>query len=672
MPIIQISQIKHRRGLRNDLPKPSLEEGEIGLALDTGELFIGTPNLPEAIARNNRNEFPFANTQILTEWSDNVKNLLRYKYLDREIEFFPLSAEFVTTSAIAWPVLEYQTSTSAKSITVVRKLQEKLDEYVSVKDYGAVGDGIYDSLIISPNFDSSKIPSNNKMNAETAALRRAILDVANKNNLKDKRYGFRPRKLFFPAGIYHINDTLPIPPYSHWVGEGKNHTIIAMSSALTATVSAISQFECLAFTVDGELNSENPFSSTEYLNHSYQNIAVSSLPEFIIIEGITFLINFNSIFNSKFMDVLRFIAAKNVYLKNCRIIGNWSVPYIGTPSTGGLEWKSNTNSDFYHHDKDTICLVFDSFGKMDERYKPRNIVIENCEIGNSVYGCILTDDVKNIYFHNNVFNRLYRGISLNETLPVSIGSVFDTITRGLYGPQNIVSNKNVFRNIKREGEANFSPSIIVSSNTNEQDYSISYMISMFNHFENVGYNNTNNGDEYYSGIITATIPVTPAVNFNESIKNISFGDYFERTFEENKVSTIVIGDKNTSRVYAKNRRKNIIVNSFDVDGIQREIILLSGVTTFTNTGLRFNYDGNIAYMNYSINVSAGGNSIQRYGTAEIVINENSVSFNEEYTETGGITGIELSAFPGNPVTIRYKNNNSQNATMKFEIKWYKN
>ena len=87
MAIVQISQIKNRRGLRDDLPKPSLEEGEIGLSLETGELFIGTPNLPVATFRAENDIFPFANTQILTEWTDNVRTLLQYAYRNRKIDF---------------------------------------------------------------------------------------------------------------------------------------------------------------------------------------------------------------------------------------------------------------------------------------------------------------------------------------------------------------------------------------------------------------------------------------------------------------------------------------------------------------------------------------------------------------------------------------------------------
>jgi hypothetical protein len=666
MPIIQISQIKHRRGLRNDLPK-SLEEGEIGLTLDTGEVFIGTPNFPPAIERKNKNEFPFGNTQILTEWSDNVKNLLRYKYLDRNIEFKELSAEFVPVSSRAIPSLEYNTGISAKNITIVRKLQEKLDEYVSVKDYGASGDGIFESLMLSANYDWSKTPTNAKMNAETAALRRAILDVYNTNTDKSRKYGFHPKKLHFPAGIYHINDSLPIPPYSHWIGEGKGNTFIALTSSITN----LPQFNCLAFTVDGRLKSVDSNNIPEYVSKSYQNMDPEFAPEYIIFEDISFVVNLQ---NARYYDVIRFIGAKNIILKNCRFIGNWSVPYIGDI---GTEAKSTTNGNFYHYNTDTICLVFDSFGFFDENLKPRNILISNCEIGNTTYGCLLTDDINDIFFEENIFNRLYRGISLNEIIPVPPGSTFGSVTKGFRGPQNVVSIKNIFRNIKREGEANFATKTSFSANSvNAQLHNSSFIISNFNRFENVGYNNTNKGKEYYDPEISSfpSFPISPAINFSNSIKNVSIGDSFERGFEEEKLATTIeIGNPTNSRIFATNRRENLIINQYEVDGIQREIILLSSKNIFTDTGIEFRYsNGNVAFMNYSINVSAGGNSIQRVGTAKIIINETQVIFDEEYSEVGGNTGIELSAIGSNPSKIRYRNPNANNAKMRFEIKWYKN
>ena len=72
MAVIQISRIQHRRGLRSELPE-ALGEGEIGVATDTGEVFMGAPNLDKIQHRKlggSRVEgiFPYTNIRLLTEF----------------------------------------------------------------------------------------------------------------------------------------------------------------------------------------------------------------------------------------------------------------------------------------------------------------------------------------------------------------------------------------------------------------------------------------------------------------------------------------------------------------------------------------------------------------------------------------------------------------------------
>lgn len=64
MAVIQISRIQHRRGLADDLPD-ALAEGELGFAIDTGELFIGAPT-NDLVA--NRTAYPYKNIKVLTEF----------------------------------------------------------------------------------------------------------------------------------------------------------------------------------------------------------------------------------------------------------------------------------------------------------------------------------------------------------------------------------------------------------------------------------------------------------------------------------------------------------------------------------------------------------------------------------------------------------------------------
>jgi hypothetical protein len=68
MAIVQISQIKHRHGLQNDLPQ--LATAELGWSVDTRKLYIGNGTLGEGAPE-------IGNTEILTEYS-NLSNYTVY------------------------------------------------------------------------------------------------------------------------------------------------------------------------------------------------------------------------------------------------------------------------------------------------------------------------------------------------------------------------------------------------------------------------------------------------------------------------------------------------------------------------------------------------------------------------------------------------------------------
>jgi Major tropism determinant N-terminal domain len=69
MAIVQISQIKNRRGLSEDLPQ--LASAELGWSIDTQELYIGNGTVEEGAPEvgNTRllteNDLPYANTSVL-------------------------------------------------------------------------------------------------------------------------------------------------------------------------------------------------------------------------------------------------------------------------------------------------------------------------------------------------------------------------------------------------------------------------------------------------------------------------------------------------------------------------------------------------------------------------------------------------------------------------------
>jgi len=111
MAVIQISKIQHRRGLKNNNAGiPQLSAAEIAWAIDTQELYIGNGSVADGA--------PYVgNTKILTE-HDNILELANsYRF------------------ALTEPSI---------SLSVPRSLQSKLDEYVSIFDFGAIPDGSTD------------------------------------------------------------------------------------------------------------------------------------------------------------------------------------------------------------------------------------------------------------------------------------------------------------------------------------------------------------------------------------------------------------------------------------------------------------------------------------------------------------------------------------------------
>jgi hypothetical protein len=660
MAIIQISQIKHRRGLRKDLPY-SLEEGELGLALDTGELFIGTPSLPAAIERTKSSSisyFPYKNTQILTEWTDNVKNTLNYKYRFRNINFTEVSAEYIYGADYSDTTTIY-TNSSGKQISfnVSRKLQERLDENVSVKSYGALGNGQKDL-----NF----IPSEPYLNLETNSIRKAATDVSNITNNDNNPGEWKPRSLLFPAGVYCINDSLLLPPNSHWIGEGKENTIIVFCSSNSVVVSAGFN-DAMIFTVDGNLDPLQSHDNNYIKNYSYQNII--NPVENIIIENITFINNKDSTPN-KPIDILRLIRANNVLIKNCSFIGKWSDNVIGSASPG-YEIKATSNSIYYYpgdnvNHGDSVCVVIDSFNSILEEMNPKNIKFIDCDFINSTYGTILTDDIKNIEFINCKFNRLYRGVSISESL---LSNFEKTLTIKNRGPKNIKLISNNFYNIKREGI--YVGNYALSANTyidNDRDreyFGMGNVISIGNNFDNVGNDNTNYGNTDFNNIVSS-IPVSYIINFDNARNVCSIGDIFSRSYNLEKIKNVF--GKDTGRINFSRKNNNIIINSQDFIVTQTREILLSALN-YGPTGIIFSLNkANGVFINYTINIV--NTSEKRIGKLKIISNSTNSVIDDDFIETN-TTNITFNTFvSGNEVELYYNNPLNSNFVFSYTVDYW--
>lgn len=174
MSVIQISKIQVRRGRKSDVGSvPQLSSAEFAWAVDTQELYIGNGSIAEGA--------PYVgNTKILTE-HDNLLELTS-------------GYQFASTD----PVI-------TRSVT--RSLQSKLDETVSVVDYGAVPDGSTDC---------------------TLAFEAAFADL-----FKSVETAYR-KVLLVPNGRYSFNlpnRPLRIPSWATIHGENQKETVLDIGNS---------------------------------------------------------------------------------------------------------------------------------------------------------------------------------------------------------------------------------------------------------------------------------------------------------------------------------------------------------------------------------------------------------------------------------------------------------
>ena len=261
MAITSISRIQHRRGLRADLPT-ALSEGELGWCLDTRELFVGnSPGYGD-------------NSEILTEYSDNGQ-LIKNRF----------AGENVTVQS-----------------SIVRALSSKLNDSVSIKDFGVTGEGIIDDAPL--------------INAAIAELLEKQLPVATDD--------IALRKVIkLPAGIYLIDSPILLYPYLSLDGEGPDKTIIIASS----TFAALYMVE-----------------TADSLGQTQANIGNGSatFPKLITVSNLTFDTNGHKI------DVAELCRYQNIIFESVKFIGGYtSGDELATPHYGAhLRSIGNASTTF--------------------------------------------------------------------------------------------------------------------------------------------------------------------------------------------------------------------------------------------------------------------------------------------------------------------------------------
>jgi len=263
MAITQISRIQHRRGLKEQLPQ--LAAGELGWAVDTQELYIGNGTTSEGAPET-------GNTKIITEDDNILSSSNTYTFAGN------------TVAAVVTGV--------DNNSPISRTLQNKLDDFANVKDFGAVGDGSTD---------------------DTAAINRAIANL-----ITVEATGKERRKLYFPGGTYKVTgNTIKLYPHISLIGDGPTSTFIKQFDGTQTH---------LIETVD-----RNGNTGASIGNDS------ATAPQGISLSGICF----NTLNNT---DVFQINQAQDIHFENCHFQGTYTNQDSTAPSIPGSSLVTMTTT----------------------------------------------------------------------------------------------------------------------------------------------------------------------------------------------------------------------------------------------------------------------------------------------------------------------------------------
>ena len=311
MAIVQVSRITNRKGLADNLPQ--LAGAEFGWVVDQRKLYIGNGTISEGAPA-------IGNTEILTQYSDILNAATTYTYKGNHAGY------------------TVQTGPTS-SDSVVQTLQTKLDNFASVLDFGATGDGVTD---------------------DTDAINRALFQLFCVQTNTTIR-----RSLYFPGGTYRITNSIKVPPFAKLWGDGPDSAILEMD------VSSDSSYGSYVL------------QTADSLQQTGVNIGSNSAtaPRDIVITGMSFK-------SKESIDLVLIDRAEGVSISNCNFKGSLaSAPANASDGIAGLRFDSTAANTCKQIEINNCKFSFLSYGlNTDENIQ--GVTIQNSQF-NSIYQGIL-------------------------------------------------------------------------------------------------------------------------------------------------------------------------------------------------------------------------------------------------------------------------------------------
>ena len=533
MAVIQISRVQVRRGLAQDLPQ--LAGGELGWAVDERRLYIGNGTTNEGAPN-------IGNTEILTQYTDILSLFNSYTFKGLDGGFEVLTGETFLDS-------------------VVRPLERKLDDFVNVRDFGAVGARGSD---------------------DTAAVLRALRQLYNNTNYRSVPE--QHRTIHFPAGKYRISGAvLRILPWTKISGDGKACTeLVQIDSSQPACVQLVDNF------LQTGLLFGNTQGTNQALVDQYQiedisivNGSGSTAPAMLVDGGR------DGIFNRVRFDCAP--AAGPIAVTALTTNNNHSgVNFTGLSVNGGV----------------------------------KNFRFSQCDFVNASHGVEINNFTTKVSFTSCKFNNLYYGVVAGNNSP------------NAYKPGSVLLTDCVFDNIAAEAVRGFA--------------SVKHIISKANTYGvNIGRAGT-----------ASAVPVTAVIKFAADA-NYSIADRIDRSDADSQVYAPI--DTGGFDCFLILPLRGTVSGTLHTDSGKRLVLQaaqLAAATGITATTSAI-FDHHLVRGNES-----------RQGTMKISVGVNSVSFDEEYSESGS-TNTEFNwEFDVGRAVLKYTTNAGSTATLLYNLRFF--